>query len=166
MIASEGNDELGEENYLLPEGAEDSIETPEPKLTMLDPASRAIVLNTIYEYGFLEDKKGAVTKVIKEVKYPPLEKALSYAGSHLNSVMNYTWSHGLGELLFWEGLFYDPLCLKYDDDDAALNVLDALNLALRRAIKGGSIGGSHQDYNVKMARGHIIHEMRQNEQPQ
>ena len=152
-------------DYLLPEGVEDAVATTEPKLTMLDPASRAILLNTIYEYGYIDDKEtGAITKVIKKTKYPELEKALSYAGSHLNSVMYYTWSHGMAEILYWEGLFYDPLSLYYDDDAEALRVLDALNLILRRSIKGGSIGGSHQDYNIKMAGGHRIYEVKKSEQ--
>jgi len=155
-----------EEAFLLPEGAEDSMPTTEPKLTQLDPASRAILLNTIYEYGYIKDEEtGAVTKVINGVKYPELEKALSYAGSHLNSVMYYTWSHGLAEILYWEGLFYDPLSLHYDDIPEALRVLDSLNLMLRRSIKGGSIGGSHQNYNAKMAGAHKTIEMRKNEQP-
>lgn len=156
-----------EQDFLLPEGAEDALVTTEPKLTMLDPASRAIILNTIYDYGWIKDEEtGSVTKVIGKIKYPELEKALSYAGSHLNSVMYYTWSHGLAEILFWEGLFYDPLSLHYDDDPEALRVLDALNLMLRRSIKGGSIGGSHQNYNVKMAGAHRTIEMKRNEQPQ
>lgn len=156
-----------DEDFLLPEGAEDAISTTEPKLTMLDPASRAIILNTIYDYGYIKDEEtGTVSKVISQIKYPELEKALSYAGSHLNSVMYYTWSHGLAEILFWEGLFYDPLSLQFDDDPEALRVLDALNLMLRRSIKGGSIGGSHQAYNVKMAGGHRVYEMKRDEQPQ
>jgi len=155
-----------EEEFLLPEGAEDALTTTEPKLTQLDPASRAILLNTIYEYGYVGDAEtGAIKKIIQKVKYPELEKALSYAGSHLNSVMYYTWSHGLAEILYWEGLFYDPLSLYYDDNPEALRVLDALNLMLRRSIKGGSIGGSHQNYNVKMAGAHRTIEMRKNEQP-
>ena len=153
-----------EEGFLLPEGVEDAMPTTEPKLTQLDPASRAILLSTIYDYGYLQDEEtGAVTKVIKGVKYPELEKALSYAGSHLNSVMYYTWSHGLAEILYWEGLFYDPLSLYYDDNPEALRVLDALNLMLRRSIKGGSIGGSHQNYNVKMAGAHRTYEMKKSE---
>ncbi len=164
MSDQEQNNESG---FMLPEGVEDAIPTTEPKLTQLDPASRAIILNTIYNYGYIKDPEtGAVSKVIESVEYPELEKALSYAGSHLNSVMYYTWSHGMAELLFWEGLFYDPLSLYHDDDPEALRVLDALNLMLRRSIKGGSIGGSHQDYNIKMAGGHRIYEVKKNEQQQ
>lgn len=156
-----------ESDLLFPEGVEDALPTSEPKLTQLDPASRAILLNTIYDYGYAKDEEtGAIKKVIDKVRYPELEKALSYAGSHLNSVMYYTWSHGLAEILFWEGLFYDPLSLFYDDNPEALRVLDALNLMLRRAIKGGSIGGSHQSYNVKMAGAHRTYEMRKSDQQQ
>jgi len=153
-----------EEGFLLPEGVEDAMPTTEPKLTQLDPASRAILLNTIYEYGYIDDKEtGSINKIIRSTRYPELEKALSYAGSHLNSVMNYTWSHGMAEILYWEGLFYDPLGLYYDDNPEALRVLDALNLILRRSIKGGSIGGSHQNYNVKMAGAHRTYEMKKSE---
>lgn len=156
---------MGDYEEIMPEGPEDALVTAEPKLTQLDPSSREIILRGIYEYGWLKDEEtGSVKKVIKDTKYPDLEKALSYAGSHLNSVMNYTWSHGLAEILFWEGLFYDPLSLKYDDDPDALRVLDALNMMLRRSIKGGSIGGSHQEYNVKMGGGHRIQEVRRQDE--
>jgi len=85
-----------EEDFLLPEGVEDAVPTTEPKLTQLDPASRAILLNTIYEYGYIGDEEtGSIKKIIKSIRYPELEKALSYAGSHLNSVMYYTWSLSL-----------------------------------------------------------------------
>lgn len=130
----------------------------EPRLTQLDEATRSMVLNAIYVYGYIQTESGP-KKEIKKVRYPDLEAALMHGGSHLNMVMNYTWSHGEGELLFWEGLFYDPLSLRYEDDPRALHVLDAINMNLRRSIKGGSIGGSHQDYNVKMVRGHQTHEV-------
>lgn len=159
MIPLQSSDEdLG--GYDLPEGADDATPTNEPRLTQLDDASRKIILNSIYEYGYLKDEdSGSLIKIIKSVRYPELEKAMSYAASHLNSVMNYRWAQGEAEILFWEGLFYDPLCLYYDDDPTALRILDALNLMLRRSIKGGSIGGTHQAYNVKMAGAHRTFEM-------
>lgn len=152
------------ENFMLPEGADDVTPTNEPKLTQLDDASRSIILNGIYKYKYLQNNEtGALIKTIDHVIYPELEKALSYAGSHLNSVMNYWRPQGIAEIMFWEGLFYDPLCLYYSDDPSALRILDSLNMILRRSIIGGSIGGSHQVYNVKMAGAHRTFEVRRDD---
>ena len=153
---------------MLPEGADDDLATTEPKLTQLDNASREILLNAIYEYGYIQvgetkSSSASLIKTIKNVRYPELEKAMCYAASHLNSVMNYRWHQGEAEILFWEGLFYDPLNLHYADDPSAIRILDALNLMLRRSIKGGSEGGSHQAYNVKMAGAHRTFEMVKND---
>lgn len=131
--------------------------TSEPRLTQLDEATRQMVLNFIYEYGFIDTPQGP-KKEIKSVKYPPLNAVLMHGGSHLNMVLNYTWTQAEGEILFFEGLFYDPLSLYYEDDTGALRVLDAIYLNYRRSIKE-SIRGSHQDYNVKMVRGHQTQEI-------
>ena len=150
-----------EEEYFTV-GEPDSTPTNEPRLTQLDDSSRDIILNTVYKYGYTDTTPAY--KVITKTIYPELEKALSYAGSHLNSVMYYRWPQAQSEILFWEGLFYDPLSLFYEDDPKALRVLDALNLMLRRSIKGGSELGKHQEYNVKMAGAYRIQEVRRSEQ--
>ena len=158
---NEGHQTMSEEDQIFI-GEPDSTPTNEPRLTQLDDASRDIILNTIYKYGYTKTEPSY--RVITEVVYPELEKALAYAGSHLNSVMWYRWPQAQAEVLFWEGLFYDPLSLYYEDDNKALRVLDALNLMLRRSIKGGSELGKHQDYNVKMAGAYRIQEVRRSEQ--
>jgi len=156
-----------EENqgYLPPEDAEDAFRTPttEPVLTQLDEASRRILLESIYEYGWIKDEEGTAVRVRLSTKYPDLEKALSFAASHLNSVMNYTRNQALSELIFWDGLFYRPLFMAYEDDMAALLVLNILDSVLRRSILGGSLGGTHQNYNVKMAGAHRILDIGQGE---
>lgn len=147
---------------MLPEGAADVTPTTEPKLTQLDDASRAILLNAIYVYKLSRDEAtGSLYKEIEDTKYPELVEALAYAASHLNSVMNYTWTQGKAEIMFFEGLFVDPLTLYYEDNMEALRILDALYMILRRSIIGGSIGGTHQRYNAKMAGADRIFEVKQ-----
>lgn len=156
---TEENEE--QEGFTLPEGAEDVQPTTEPRLTQLDEASRSIILNIIYKYKLVRDEAtGKLEKLIVGINYPDLEKALAYAGSHLNSVMKYSHSQALGILGFWEGLFYDPLWQLYDNNLEAKEVLNILNLNLQRHIMGGSYGGTHQDYNVKMAGAHRTFEVR------
>ena len=153
-----------EEDRVLSAAAADMAPTSEPKLTQLDPESREILLNLMYEHGFVRDEAmGGVTRVATGCNYPEIEGALAYAASHLNSVMNYTWEHGQAMVMFFEGLFYDPLSLFYEDDSKALRVLDTLHQMLMRGILGGSVGGSHQAYNVKMAGGFRTVETRRGE---
>jgi len=153
------------QGYLPPEGAEDTFNTPttEPILTQIDEASRRILLESVYEYGWVKDEEGGAMRVRVSTKYPDLEKALCYAASHLNSVMNYTRNQALAELIFWNGLFYKPLFMTYDGNMEALLVLNILDSVLRRSIIGGSLGGTHQNYNVKMAGAHRILELGQGE---
>jgi hypothetical protein len=138
-----------------------STPTTEPKLTQLDPESREIILNTIYTYGLVRDEEsGKVSRVITGKAYPELERALAFAASHLNSVMFFRWEQAQAQLLYWMGLFFNPLSLRFKKDPAALQVLDVLDLMLRRSILGGSEGGSHQRYNVQMAGAHRTFEVR------
>jgi len=152
---TEENEEHG---YLPPEDVEDTFKGPihEPVLTQLDEASRRILLDSIYEYGWIKGEDGKLIRTRTKTVYPDLEKALCYAASHLNSVMNYTRTQALSEIMYWNGLFYRPLFLAYEDDMEALLVLNILDSVLRRSIMGGSMGGTHQNYNVKMAGAHRI----------
>ena len=146
--------------------------TTEPKLTQLDESSRKIILDSIYEVVYMKDPETGVlvrdseTEIplrVKRVIYPEIEKAFAYAASHLNSVMNYTWAHGQAAILFYEGLFHDPLRLYYEDDPNALRLLDAIYSIFWRGVIGGSIGGTHQNYNVRMSGAHRTFEVKRNE---
>jgi hypothetical protein len=141
-----------EDIYAVPQ-TPSRIQTNELRLTQLDDKSDQIIRNILYIYQMRETQNGSIL-TITGVKYPPLEKAYSYAGSHLNNVMYYRWTQAQAEIMFFEGLFYDPLSLYYNDDPEALQCLDAIYLMFRRAIKGGAIDGSHQDYNIKMSHGY------------
>jgi len=141
-----------EDIYAVPQ-TPNRTPTNELRLTQLDDRSDQIIRNILYIYQLKDTVNGQVL-TITDVKYPPLEKAYSYAGSHLNNIMNYRWTQAQGEILFFEGLFYDPLSLYYNDNPEALQCLDAIYLMFRRAIMGGAVDGSHQDYNVKMSHGH------------
>ena len=155
---------MGEEegfNFLPPEGGDDAlIPTSEPKLTQLDEASRRIILDTIYKYEWKRDPEtGTLIKDRVKTIYPALEKALSYALSHLNMVIDIPFYYGEYLIEYWEGMFYNPLELTYEDDGEALYVLDVLDSVFRRNIMA-AIDGSHQDYNVKMAGAHRVTEHR------
>ena len=167
------SDEQAEERPFEDFGDVDGLTpTTEPKLTQLDESSRKIILDSINEVVYMRDPDtGGLIRDpntdqpirIKRVIYPELEKAFAYAASHLNSVMNYTWAHGQAALMFFEGLFYDPLGLYYEDDANALRILDAIYSIFWRGVVGGSIGGTHQGYNVKMAGAHRTFEVKRNE---
>ena len=120
-------------------------DTAEPRLSMLDEWSRSVIMQGLYTFKVV-DQDGVLVKVVDECKYPDVERAAAFALSHLNMLVNYTWTESRAAIMGWRGRHYEPLRVKYRREQDALDVLAVLNSVFYRATIGGSSDGSHQRF--------------------
>ena len=152
------------DEFMIPNSPDDLSPTSEMRLTRIDDRSNQVLFKQIFETGWIEDPVSHRSKkVITGYKYKGLAEAYSHACNHLNGEVYYMRQHAEAEIMYWEGLFYDPLCLEYENNTPALRILDALNLTVRRTIKN-SIRGKGQDYQIKMSGSHRTQEFKKSEQ--
>lgn len=151
--------------------------TGENVLTQIDPYCQMLLEGSLWDYTYSQDEKGATIRVkgvwenvIKEVKpdgslvleriftenkckYPDILNAYAWAASHLNMNLNLPQHLAYWLIEEWEGMFYDPLRIQYEDDTKLMTLIDAIDQILKRNLTE-SIGGSGQLYNIKMSGGH------------
>ena len=171
--------------YDLPDGIIDfeGVKTSgENILTQIDPYCQQLLENSIWDFYNQNDGSGKIVRlkgswekrykynpdgsveqlpsvfIEGKCKYPDLLNAYAWAASHLNMNLNLQTHQAYYLIEDWEGLFKEPLELKYDDFPQIITLLDAIGSIFERNMIE-SIHGSGQKYNMVMAGGHRIQEI-------
>lgn len=151
-------------------------------LTQIDPYCQQLLENTIYDFYNKDDGRGKTIRLkgiwekrykynpdgsVEELasqfiegksKYPDIQNSYAWAISHLNMNLNIPQHIAYYMIEDWEGLFRDPLELKYADNPQVITFILAISSIFERNMVE-SIGGSGQKYNMVMAGGHRIQEV-------
>lgn len=176
-------DEEMEYGFEVPENIQDyNIKTGENILTQIDPISQQIIDQNFWDYDYRVDpetgktirvrgciekrykynKDGSIEEkdvfLMNKSRYQDVLNASAWANSHLNRLMNIPRHIAYYLQEQWEGLFYDPLMLIYEENPQVRTVIEALNMIVTSNLME-AIEGSGASYNVKMIGGHRTQEL-------